>query len=321
VAQICSFVLLIRALSTITLTLEVYPGRDLPLTWLCLQEKIQKLARRGIVRKFLYILALVMTACLPVTAQQQPIRINCGGPTYLDSKAQTWQADHGFNAGIPYLSGAPIGGTTDPTLYTTERYNSGSSPMIYSFPVANGLYQVNLLFAESFFATAGARVFNVKLQGNPVFQNLDIFASVGADKALVKGATVTVLNGVLAIEFDNVVQNAKISAIEILPSASPTMSLQFNYPDGTPVVGVLNYSVSSSLVSFQGSQPLANGAAQCELFANPSAMGISAQFLVSLSLTDAAGHTLWQLNVGMNPAQVNLGEVQSSSLRVIVLKM
>jgi hypothetical protein len=273
------------------------------------------------VRKLLCVLALVIGACMPAAAQQQPIRINCGGPGYVDSKGQTWHADTDFNTGSAYSSAVAISGTTDPKLFTSERYNAGSSPMIYSIPVANGTYQVNLLFAEIYFGSSGARVFNVKLQGNPVFQNLDIFASVGADKALVKSATVAVLNGVLTIEFDNIVQNAKISAIEILPSASPTMTLQFNYPDGTPVLGALNYSVSSSLLSFQGTQPLANGTALCELFANPSALGISTQFQVTLSLTDTAGHILWQMNVGMNPAQVNLVAVQSSSLSVVVQKM
>ena len=272
-------------------------------------------------RKILYVLALILGACLPATAQQQPIRINCGGPLYLDSKAQTWQADQGFNTGSAYSSSASISATADPALFRTERYNAGSSPMIYSFPVTNGSYQVNLSFAEIYFTSVGARVFNVKLQGNPVFQNLDIFASAGANKALVKGAVVEVLNGVLTIEFDRVVQNAKISAIEILPAASPTMSLQFLYPDGTPVVGSLNYSVTSSLLSFQGSQPLVNGGAQCELFANPSAMGISTQFQVTLSLTDTVGHILWQMNVGLNPAQVNIGDVLSSSLNVTVQKM
>jgi hypothetical protein len=50
-------------------------------------------------------------------------------------------------------------------------------------------------------------------------------------------------------------------------------------------------------------------------------MGISAQFQVTLSLTDTAGHTLWQMNLGMNPAEVHLGAVESSALNVIVQKM
>jgi hypothetical protein len=87
------------------------------------------------------------------------------------------------------------------------------------------------------------------------------------------------------------------------------------------VAGTLNYSISSSLLSFQGSAPLTNGQAQCVLFSNPSAMGISTQFTVNLNLTDSAGHQLWQLNLGMNPAQVNLGAIQTSSLNVVVLKL
>jgi hypothetical protein len=50
-------------------------------------------------------------------------------------------------------------------------------------------------------------------------------------------------------------------------------------------------------------------------------MGISAQFQVALSLTDTAGHVIWQFNIGMNPAQVNIGAVQSSALNVVVQKM
>jgi hypothetical protein len=165
-------------------------------------------------------------------------------------------------------------------------------------------------------------VFNVKIQGKVVFQNLDIFAEAGANASLIKGADAIVTNGVLHLEFDNVIDNAKVNAIEILPGASgPSLLLNFKYPDGTPVAGTLAYTVSSSLLSFHGSSPLNNGQAQCVIFSNPSAMGISAQFQVNLSLTDTAGHTIWQFSVGMNPAQVNIGSVQSSALNVVVQKM
>jgi hypothetical protein len=75
------------------------------------------------------------------------------------------------------------------------------------------------------------------------------------------------------------------------------------------------------MLSFQGSSPLNNGQAQCVIYANPSSLGISAQFTVNLSLTDTAGHVIWQFAVSMNPAQVNIGAVQSSALNVIVQKM
>ena len=170
------------------------------------------------------------------------------------------------------------------------------------------------------------RVFNVSVQSNVVFPELDIFAAAGANAALIKSANVSVTNGALTIGFTRVVGlDPEISAIEILPASGvttgPVMTFNFSYPDGTAVIGALNYTVSSSLLSFQGSQALVNGKAQSELFANPSAMRISAQFQVDLSLTDTAGHVLWQMSVGMNPALVNLGGVQSSALNVVVQKM
>jgi len=278
------------------------------------------------VRKIFCVLAFIVTFTFPkVVLAQQPIRVNCGGAAYTDSKGQVWQADYDFSGGMLNPRSATIAGTADPTLYQTGRRNDSTVPtMKYNFPVNNGIYHVNLYFAETYSLAfkPAARVFNVKIQGNVLFQNLDIFAEAGADAALVKGVDATVTNGILNIEFDNVVDNAKINAIEILPGVSgPSLVLNFKYPDGTPVAGTLAYTVSSSLVSFQGTSPLNNGQAQCVIFANPSAMGISAQFQVALSLADTAGHVIWQFSIGMNPAQVNIGAVQSSALNVVVQKM
>jgi hypothetical protein len=282
------------------------------------------------VRKIFCVLAFIVALCFPKEIlAQQPIRVHCGGAAYTDSKGQVWLPDTGYYAGptSTYSTASPVSGTADPKLFQSERYISGSTPMIYSFPVANGAYHVNLLFAEVYapLDIVGGRVFNVKIQGNLVFSAMDIFAAAGANTALVKGADVVVQNGVLSIEFDSVVQNAKVDGIEILPSVAapsgPPLTLNFKYPDGTPVSGTLGYVVTSSLLSFQGSAPLNNGQAQCIIYANPSALGISAQFTVNLNLTDTAGHTFWQLTVAMDPSQVNLAAVQSSALNVVVQKM
>jgi hypothetical protein len=278
------------------------------------------------VRKILCAVAFMLALCLPKgVLAQQPVRVNCGGASYTDSKGQVWQADRGYNWGNASYIPAVVSGTTSQALFQTGRYNPNfSAGMVYTFAVPNGQYHVNLYFAETFAATKakGARVFNVKLQGAPVFSNLDIFSLVGADAALVKTADVTVSNGQVNIEFDNLVQTAKVNAIEILPGPSgPSLLLNFTYPDGTPVPGNLAYTVSSSLLSFQGTNPLINGQARCIIYANPSALGISAQFTVNLSLTDTAGHTLWQLTVAMDPSQVNLGSIQSSALNVVVQKI
>jgi len=276
-------------------------------------------------RKFALFAIIFFGLVAPAIAQQQPIRVNCGGASYLDTKGHLWKSDYGFNTGTAALSSIKVSGTTDPVLYESQRWNSSTtSPLIYTFPVVDGLYQVNLHFAETVLAEQhlGGRVFNVKLQGVEVFRDLDIFAAAGADKALVKSANVEVLNGKITVEFDNVVQHAEIQAIEILPlPAGPKLTMNFKYTDGSPVSGYLNYTISSSLMNFQGKEPLTNGQAQAVLLASPNTLGISFQFQVKLSLVDTAGHTLWGITLSLNPTQVNLTDVVNSALNVTVKKM
>lgn len=276
--------------------------------------------------KLLGIIGLFLFTALPSAAQTQPpIRIKCEGPNYTDSRGQLWQADYGYNGGALSSLPATIKGTADQGLFLTARKseNPGAS-LIYAFNIPNGAYHVNLYFAETWgpAMAVGHRVFNVKMQGSPVFTNLDIFAEAGADAALIKGADITVSNNWATIEFDSVVDVAKIFAIEILPGNSgPALSMNFQYPDGTPVAGSLTYTISSTLLSFSGKAPLVNGQVRCALVANPSAMGISMQFTITATLADSAGHPLWTLNMGMNPSQLNLAAVQQSMLTVVVQKM
>jgi hypothetical protein len=266
--------------------------------------------------------------CLPAAAQtQQPIRVKCGGAALTDSKGQAWSGDVGFNGGSVSLTQGAVGGTSDPELYQHGRISSTNTPpLTYTFPVADGAYHVNLYFAELYSGDdhAGGRVFNVKMQGNTVFPSLDVFATAGANTALVKGADIAVTNGAVQIEFDTVADHAKIDAIEILPNSAatgPQMHLNFAYPDGTPVAGTLNYTVATSLLKLGGNSPLTNGQATCVLFTSPQIMGLVGQFQLNLSLTDNAGHTLWQVGMTMDPTTVNFASVQSSSLSVVVQKL
>lgn len=268
-----------------------------------------------------------LLACLPAAAATSsvPLRVHCGGAQYTDTKGNIWQPDFGFKEGESLTNTGAISGTPDPALFTTYRWDPGT----YSFQIPNGKYQVNLYFVEGTpsYEKIGARVFNVLVQGSEAFPSLDVFSEAGgANLALIKSTMATVSNGTLVLGFGYASGGEPdVSGIEILPAnqavSGPTLSLSFKYPDGTPVIGSLNYSVSSSLLSFKGSQALVNGFAEADLFANPSAMGISVQFTVTLSLTDTSGHTLWQMNLGMNPAQVNLAAVQTSALNVVVQKL
>jgi Malectin domain len=280
------------------------------------------------VRKALALIVFALTACGMAHAQTTAaIRVKCGGSGLTDSKGQVWSADKDFNSGLVSVVGGPVSGTTDAALFQEGRMPNDAQPLVYTFPVANGSYHANLYFAElyngDFFV--GGRVFNVKVEGTTVLQNLDVFKTVGANAALVKGVDFAVTNGKATIEVDNIAghDRGKIAAIEITSNAgatNPSLTLDFKYPDGTAVQGTLNYAVSSGTVKLSGAVPLQNGQATCMLFSSPSALGLSGQFNTTLSLTDTANHTLWQIALTMDPTNVNLGAVESSTLNVTVQK-
>ena len=276
-------------------------------------------------KKLFGLVAGCVLACLPAVAQtQQPIRVNCGGSSYTDSNGSVWQADTGYNGGSTYPNTATTMGTNAQALYQTERYGSSTTtPLTYTFAVANGAYRVNLLFSENYPGTqaVGARIFNVKLNSLLVLQNFDIYAAAGADAAVVEGFNTTVTSGVMAIEFDRLVQNPKINAIEILPLAnSPLLTMNFTYTDGTPVTGTLNYAMATSLLTIGGQLALVNGKATCVLVTSPAVLGLVGQTNVALNLVDGSGNMVWQISMGINPADANLTSVQNSTLNVVLTK-
>ena len=153
------------------------------------------------------------------------LRINAGGAAYNGTDGRVWQADNGFTGGRTAATAAPILGATDQALYQTERYGNFS----YSLPVSNGSYAVTLKFAELYWSTAGQRVFNVSINGQPVLTNFDILATVGSKTAaLDRTFTTTVSGGTLTIVFTTVVDNAKVDAIEIVPSTANTSVFRVN---------------------------------------------------------------------------------------------
>ena len=112
----------------------------------------------------------------PTPTPTTPILINCGGLTYLDSAGQLWSADMYFVGGSTFSTTHSITGTSDPTLYQTERY---APTLRYNIPVVNDTYTVTLYFAEIYFDAPGQRVFNVSIEGQTVLQNFDIWAVAG----------------------------------------------------------------------------------------------------------------------------------------------
>jgi hypothetical protein len=135
------------------------------------------------------------------------IAINTGGNAYSDFDADTFHF-----GGKTYNTGASIAGTSEDEVYQTERYGN----FRYSLPVENGLHEVTLKFAEIYFDRAGARVFDVRAEDDLIIDNLDIYkAAGGKNVAHDKTFQVEITDGWLDLDFISLVNNAKLSGIEI----------------------------------------------------------------------------------------------------------
>ena len=222
-------------------------------------------------------------------------RINSGGGEYTASTGATYRADTFSTGGSTYQvsSSTAIAGTNDPALYRDERYGQFS----YAVPVANGTYDVRFHFVELYYGVsapggAGSRVFGMNILDTPGqdIQNLDIFAQVGAAKALVQTiSNVTITDGTLNIQsVYGSADDPEVAAIEIIPtggttsaptavstaptngttgvasSVTPTAtfsramdastitgsSFTLKKPDGTPVAGTVSYDSATLTAKF-----------------------------------------------------------------------
>jgi len=162
------------------------------------------------------------------------MRVNCGGPQYTDGEGKVWYADQAYAAGswgydggggVADNTGVPVSGTTDDTLYQTERWGSPS----YRFTVPNGTYQVTLRFAEMYFTSANQRRFSVTAEGTAAVSNLDLVATVGARAAYDVTVIVTVSDGRLDITSSAAVDGALFNAIQITAYSAPV-----NTPTAAP---------------------------------------------------------------------------------------
>lgn len=140
--------------------------------------------------------------------------VNAGGDAFTAANGVEYLADD-FGNGRSYASNADIAGTTDDALYQSELWNPGG--FTYELAVENGTYDVELNFAEiwSGAATPGKRVFDVYVEDELIFNDLDITDEVGMNTALDLIGQVEVTDGSLTISTTGEVQNAKIAGFSV----------------------------------------------------------------------------------------------------------
>jgi N-acetylneuraminic acid mutarotase len=83
--------------------------------------------------------------------------------------------------------------------------------------VPGGTYDVRLHFADPVHTTGGKRKFNVYAESNLVLNRFDVAGYGGGKAKLVRSLIVNVADGALDLRFRGVVDNAILSAIEVVP--------------------------------------------------------------------------------------------------------
>jgi N-acetylneuraminic acid mutarotase/glucose/arabinose dehydrogenase len=144
------------------------------------------------------------------------IHINAGGTSYLDAVGNQWSADRYFSGGVTAAYPQNIANTTDDALYTNERAQNFS----YQIPVSNGDYTVRLHFAELLMQSAGARQFDVSIEGTKVLSRFDIYAHASKGALITRAFPATVTDGAVTVAFAGVVENAAVQALDVFPATS-----------------------------------------------------------------------------------------------------
>lgn len=148
----------------------------------------------------------------PVVQPTFALRINAGSAAFRDQEGNTWQADTGATGGAAFATRQPIAGTPEQALYQTCRFGVFS----YRLNVPAGMRKVKLRFAETYYATAGQRLFDVRINGVTVLSRFDIAKEAGGGwRPVDYQFDVPAPNGQLVIEFIRQVENPLVNGIEI----------------------------------------------------------------------------------------------------------
>jgi beta-glucanase (GH16 family) len=250
---------------------------------------------------------------LPSTGTNvQPIAISSGSLVGTDNFVQ----DNGYKLGATnaYPDVIDVSRVSNPApqgVYRTERW----APTTYTIPnlTSGDSYTVRLHFAETAFAAAGQRAFNVAVNGAPMLTNFDIFAAAGGEFiANVQQFKATAdSSGTIALAFTAGTNgaphtNPSIRGIEIIPAAS-SQDFTISATPGSETVapgGATSYTVTVTPQNgFTGTVALSAGGLPSGASAsfNPtsiSSSGSSTLRVTTASSTPAGSYAL--TSTGMN---------------------
>jgi hypothetical protein len=147
------------------------------------------------------------------------VRVKAGEP-YTDHDGKHWDSDVSFvSTGLASTNVATttraIAGTSDPSLYRSERHGLS---FVYTFVVLNGSYTLTLKFAEIYWTYPGQRRFSVVANGQRLLTAFDILSLVPPNSALDRSFPVTATDETISVAFTAVTDEAKVAALQLAPS-------------------------------------------------------------------------------------------------------
>ncbi|MBE9080135.1 PQQ-dependent sugar dehydrogenase, partial [Romeria aff. gracilis LEGE 07310] len=186
------------------------------------------------------------------------IRINSGSTQdKVDSLSKLWNADTYFTNGSNFGPVTnEIADTVDDFIYQSQRTGTNFS---YAIPIENGNYIVKFHLAELEYADFNQRKFDVSIENELFFDNLDIFFETknafldGSNTAKVLSASdfFIVQDGELNLDFTSELNAAAIAGLEILPILGHKVLIKESNGDTLVTEG----SNSDSYVLLLNSQP------------------------------------------------------------------
>jgi len=157
---------------------------------------------------------------------------DCSGNVWIKDTAYSF-GSFGYSGGSTGYVANSISGICSgaQSLYQRERYSTSSGGFYYEFDCPEGVYQITLQEAETYWSGAGEREFNVFIQGRQVLTNFDIYATAGGQNIPISLVfTSAVANSQLQILFTpGAADNARVSGVQVQKIADV-----FSDTDGIP---------------------------------------------------------------------------------------
>ncbi|MDP6557503.1 MAG: ThuA domain-containing protein [Pirellulaceae bacterium] len=143
---------------------------------------------------------------------ERVLRLNVGGKQIKDESGAVWIADRAYSEdGFGATGGKAFHAKTGRPLLDDSRFGE----FAYRFDLDNGQYDVTLISAEPYFKSLGKRVFSASVEGQPLVEQIDLFAEAGFGKAVQNTIRVKVEDGRLDIEFAPNINLPLVSGIEV----------------------------------------------------------------------------------------------------------